>query len=76
MKPINAPISTVSLDALKRVYENLMSDELPLDFAKTSAVIQAVGEVVRSYDLTTATRKPTRPRIVKIAGQRYITSNK
>jgi hypothetical protein len=64
--PLPLPVAT----RLKLAYDALMRDDLPIDFDKVSELIQASGEIVRSYELTTASRP--RMRVVKVAGQRFV----
>lgn len=63
------PIPQTALDSLKRSYDHLMMDDLPIDFDKVSALIQAAGRIVRVVECDTF--KPVKMRRVLVNGKRY-----
>jgi len=55
---LSTPIPTRKLNDLKGSYDSLMDDDNPVDFKKITAILTAVGEVVRAYELKLANGKP------------------
>ena len=70
MKTFPVPVPAPHLDSLKKAYDSLMLDDLPIDFDKVSALIQAAGCVVRVVERDAA--KPARMKRVTVNGTRYI----
>ena len=64
------PIPATALQGLKASYDRLMLDDLPIDFDKVSALIQAAGCVVRVVERDTA--KPARMKRGTVNGTRYV----
>lgn len=48
MKTLPIPVTTLS--RARSAYNALMQDDLPIDFAKVSELVQACGAVVRASD--------------------------
>lgn len=44
------PIPALALARIRAAYNALMRDDLPIDFAKVSELVQACGVVVRASD--------------------------
>lgn len=64
------PIPASSLGRLHSAYNALMLDDLPIDFDKVSALIQAAGCVVRVVEMQMT--KPARMKRVTVNGQRFV----